>query len=165
MTLNRDDLEAKAQALAYRGGDEQVLALDTITLIARLREAENGLFRVVQALGFDTDGAKNAKEFFGPLTYFKGQEQYTEPWDIAVRYAEEFRAEVERDADELEDRLYKYQDEAVKAWGRALNAEDVISEALNHDPLHGSKEGLHCGGMAPCIRETLTAHEPWNYEK
>ena len=37
--------------------------------------------------------------------------------------------------------------------------------ALNHDPLHGSKEGLHCGGMAPCIRETLTAHEPWNYEK
>lgn len=44
-------------------------------------------------------------------------------------------------------------------------AEAVIAEALNHDPLHGSKEGLHCGGMAPCIRETLTAHEPWNYEK
>ena len=44
-------------------------------------------------------------------------------------------------------------------------AEAVISEALNHDPLHGRKEGMHCGGMAPCIRETLTAHEPWNYEK
>lgn len=44
-------------------------------------------------------------------------------------------------------------------------AEAVIAEALNHDPLHGSKEGMHCGGMAPCIRETLTAHEPWNYEK
>ena len=66
MTLNPDDLEAKAQALAYRGGDEQVLALDTITLIAKLREAEA-----------------------------------------------------------------------------------VISEALNHDPLHGSKEGLHCGGNGP----------------
>lgn len=82
MTLNLDDLEAKARAMTYWGGDEQVLALDTITLIAKLREAEA-----------------------------------------------------------------------------------VIEEALNHDPLHGSKEGLHCGGMAPCIRETLTAHEPWNYEK
>ena len=40
MTLNLDDLEAKAQALTYRGGDEQVLALDTIALIAKLREAE-----------------------------------------------------------------------------------------------------------------------------
>lgn len=52
-----------------------------------------------------------------------------------------------------------------EAETRLREAEAVISEALNHDPLHGSKEGLHCGGMAPCIRETLTAHEPWNYEK
>ena len=60
----------------------------------------------------------------------KGQEQYTEPWDIAVRYAEEFRAEVERDADELEDRLYKYQDEAVKAWGRAGSGPRPITDEM-----------------------------------
>lgn len=40
MTLNLEDLEATAQALTYRGGDEQELALDAIALIAKLREAE-----------------------------------------------------------------------------------------------------------------------------
>ena len=40
MTLNLEDLEATAQALTYRGGDEQMLALDAIALIAKLREAE-----------------------------------------------------------------------------------------------------------------------------
>ena len=40
MTLNLEDLEATAQALTYRGGNEQMLALDAIALIAKLREAE-----------------------------------------------------------------------------------------------------------------------------
>lgn len=33
----------------------------------------------------------------------------------------------------------------------------VITEALDHDPLHGRSEGLHCGGMSPCIRGILRA--------
>lgn len=40
MTLNLEDLEETAQALTYRGGNEQMLALDAIALIAKLREAE-----------------------------------------------------------------------------------------------------------------------------
>lgn len=56
-------------------------------------------------------------------------------------------------------------DALESATAKLREAEGAIAEALNHDPLHGRKEGMHCGGMAPCIRETLTAHEPWNYEK
>ena len=33
----------------------------------------------------------------------------------------------------------------------------AITEALDHDPLHGRSEGLHCGGMSPCIRGILRA--------
>lgn len=32
----------------------------------------------------------------------------------------------------------------------------AIREALTHDPLHGKTWGLHCGGMAPCIRAILS---------
>lgn len=54
--------------------------------------------------------------------------------------------------------------EAVKREGRVKRAEGAIAEALNHDPLHGRKEGMHCGGMAPCIRDALTAYRPTNQE-
>ena len=54
--------------------------------------------------------------------------------------------------------------EAVKREGRVRRAEGAIAEALNHDPLHGRKEGIHCGGMAPCIRDALTAYTPTNQE-
>lgn len=33
----------------------------------------------------------------------------------------------------------------------------AITEALDHDPLHGRPEGLHCGGMSPCIHGILRA--------
>lgn len=43
---------------------------------------------------------------------------------------------------------------------RLERAEKVIADALNHDPLHGAPEGLHCcGGMAPCIRRILSGYE------
>lgn len=70
---------------------------------ARARAAEEGLFRVVQALGFDTDGATSADSFFGPLTYIKpGNVQLTTPWDITVAYAEEYRKEMEDEADKAD---------------------------------------------------------------
>lgn len=31
----------------------------------------------------------------------------------------------------------------------------VVEKVLSHDPLHGADSGLHCGGMAPCIRDIL----------
>ena len=43
-------------------------------------------------------------------------------------------------------------------------AETVIAAALNHDPLHGRTEGLHCGGMAPCVRDVLATYKPTNQE-
>lgn len=54
--------------------------------------------------------------------------------------------------------------EAVKREGRVRRAEGAIAEALNHDPLHGRKEGIHCGGMAPCISDALTAYKPTSQE-
>lgn len=32
----------------------------------------------------------------------------------------------------------------------------IVKKVLSHDPLHGADSGLHCGGMAPCIRDILT---------
>ena len=70
---------------------------------ARARAAEEGLFRVVQALGFDTDGATSADSFFGPLTYMKPNNVHlTTPWDITVAYAEEYRKEMEDEADKAD---------------------------------------------------------------
>jgi hypothetical protein len=39
---------------------------------------------------------------------------------------------------------------------RAEAAEAKITAALTHDPLHGADSGMHCGGMAPCIRRILS---------
>ena len=38
---------------------------------------------------------------------------------------------------------------------RAAELAAVVEKVLNHDPLHGADSGLHCGGMAPCIRNIL----------
>lgn len=60
-------------------------------------------------------------------------------WDADVqRLAEAHNARLAAEADR--DRLHK-----------------AITEALDHDPLHGRSEGLHCGGMSPCIRGILRA--------
>lgn len=69
----------------------------------RAEAAEDGLFQVVKALGFDTDGAPSADGFFGPMTYWTpAGARYTTPADIAVAYATDYRAEMEEEADALE---------------------------------------------------------------
>lgn len=70
---------------------------------ARAKAAEEGLFRVVQALGFDMDGAENAAEFFGPLTYYtRDGKALTQPADIAVAYVHSHLRDVEEEAQEQE---------------------------------------------------------------
>jgi hypothetical protein len=45
----------------------------------------------------------------------------------------------------------------IRKLADALEAQQAkITAALNHDPLHGADSGLHCGGMAPCIRRILS---------
>lgn len=78
---------------------------------ARADAAEDGLFRVVQALGFDMDGAKNAREFFGPMTYCTEDARFTEPADIAVAYAVDHRKEMEAEADNYETEIDRLKDE------------------------------------------------------
>lgn len=68
----------------------------------RAKAAEDGLFRVVKALGFDTDGAPNADEFFGPMTYCTEDARYTTPADIAVAYATDYRAEMGEETDSIQ---------------------------------------------------------------
>ena len=52
----------------------------------------------------------------------------------------------------------------VALIAKLREAETVIAAALNHDPLHGRTEGLHCGGMAPCVRDVLATYKPTNQE-
>ena len=52
----------------------------------------------------------------------------------------------------------------VALIAKLREAETVIAAALNHDPLHGRTEGLHCGGMAPCVRNVLATYKPTNQE-
>jgi hypothetical protein len=82
----------------------------------RADAAEDGLFRVVQALGFDMDGAKTASEFFGPMTYCTEDARYTEPADIAVAYAIDHRKEMEEEADQYEAKILWLTKRADKAW-------------------------------------------------
>lgn len=91
---------------------------DALAAVSAERDAaEDGLFRVVQALGFDTDGATDAQGFFGPQTYLAKGVTYTTAPDIAVAYASEHRAEMEAEADRIEgdrDRLHKAITEALE---------------------------------------------------
>lgn len=84
----------------FRWGESAPSLSDELT--ARAEAAEDGLFRVVQALGFDMDGAKNAREFFGPMTYCTEEGRFTEPADIAVAFAKDHRTEMEEEADKYE---------------------------------------------------------------
>lgn len=76
--------------------------LSKAELIDRLTAAEEGLFKVVQALGFDTDGAKTAPEFFGPHTYYVDGKPLTTPADITLAYAIEHRRDAEKEAEEAD---------------------------------------------------------------
>lgn len=71
------------------------------------------------------------------------------------------RAMFPNDGDIRDDaRLYETLADALEAAQAALaRAEARIAQALNHDPLHGESSGLHCGGMAPCIRRILSGYE------
>jgi hypothetical protein len=56
-------------------------------------------------------------------------------------------------------RAQALQDAREDQRSRAERAEARIAAALDHDPLHGNSDGLHCGGMAPCIRRILTGEK------
>lgn len=97
----QDDIEYKQSVRLYAEHAERV---------ERERDkALDGLFRVVKALGFDTDSAAGADEFFGPQTYCIEDARYTDAWDIAVAYAADYRTEME----ETEERLEAERDEAL----------------------------------------------------
>ncbi|OJU44452.1 MAG: hypothetical protein BGN98_13790 [Microbacterium sp. 69-7] len=66
----------------------------------RLAAAEEGLFRVVAAIGEDTDGARTARDYFGPLTVLvRDQPPITDPVGITLHLVSEYRREMEQEAD------------------------------------------------------------------
>lgn len=66
----------------------------------RLAAVEEGLFRVVAAIGEDTDGARTARDYFGPLTVLvRDQPPITDPVGITLHLVAEYRREMEREAD------------------------------------------------------------------
>lgn len=78
-------------------------------------------------------------------------ERENEAWSVRAHTAERERDRL----DEAFDRDLPWRYDEVEAQRNQLAA--VVEKALHHDPLHGESQGLHCGGMAPCIRSILTA--------
>ncbi|MGX9349185.1 hypothetical protein [Microbacterium sp. KNMS] len=88
-----------------------------------LEAAEDGLFRVVQALGFDTDGAQNARELFGPMTYCREEGRFTTAPDIAVAYAKDYREEMEEEASRSD-----YIIQSLIEWAEAVQKSEPSTE-------------------------------------
>lgn len=78
----------------------------------RAKSAEQGLYDVYDALGFDKDGARTPRELFGPMT--NGT-----PAEIVVEAAKEFREDSEREADEADQRA-----DQAEATAEHLHDED-----------------------------------------
>lgn len=110
---------------------------------ARADAAEDGLFRVVQALGFDTDGAKTAGEFFGPMTYCTGEGQYTDPAGIAVGYVTDYRAEMEAEADKADETIAALRSSVVTEPSAEPKHDESCAEWCNHCQVCG--EGILYG--------------------
>ena len=75
----------------------------------RAKSAEQGLYDVYDALGFDKDGARTPRELFGPMV--NGT-----PAEIVVEAAKEFREDSEREADEADQRAVQAEAELRDAF-------------------------------------------------
>lgn len=91
-------------------------------------------------------------------------EMWKQGTDDAKAYA--VFVEAERDAEHgraehLEENRSSWIGDAMELVAKAEAKHDrlhkAITEALDHDPLHGRSEGLHCGGASPCIHGILRA--------
>lgn len=91
-------------------------------------------------------------------------EMWKQETDDAKAYA--VLVEAERDAEHgraerLEENRSSWIGDAMelvaKAEAKADRLHKAITEALDHDPLHGRSEGWHCVGMSYCIHGILRA--------
>ena len=140
MTLNLDDLEAVARAATPGPWEaEPYLYMADDDRVRVTSPSDGPLFNLAE--GVEPVNASHIAAFDPPTVL---------ALITRIREAERHNVQLLR--------------EAVKREGRVRRAEGAIAEALNHDPLHGRKEGIHCGGMAPCIRDALTAYKPTNQE-
>ena len=102
----------------------------------RAKSAEQGLYDVYDALGFDKDGARTPRELFGPMV--NGT-----PAEIVVEAAKEFREDSEREADEADQ--------------RAVQAEAELRDAFRTDipSLKDQRDAL--AAVVEKVREEATA--------
>ena len=100
--------------------------------------AEQGLYDVYDALGFDKDGARTPRELFGPMV--NGT-----PAEIVVEAAKEFREDSEREADEADQ--------------RAVQAEAELRDAFRTDipSLKDQRDAL--AAVVEKVREVLEPDE------
>ena len=140
MTLNLDDLEAVARAATPGPWEAEPYLYTADDDWVRVTSPSDGpLFNLAE--GVEPVNASHIAAFDPPTVL---------ALITRIREAERHNVQLLR--------------EAVKREGRVRRAEGAIAEALNHDPLHGRKEGIHCGGMAPCIRDALTTYKPTNQD-
>ena len=140
MTLNLDDLEAVARAATPGPWEAEPYLYTADDDRVRVTSPSDGpLFNLAE--GVEPVNASHIAAFDPPTVL---------ALITRIREAERHNVQLLR--------------EAVKREGRVRRAEGAIAEALNHDPLHGRKEGIHCGGMAPCIRDALTTYKPTNQD-
>lgn len=141
----------RGDVVAIRNANAEYIAAASpevlLALLDRVESAERGLFRIVQALGFDTDDAKTAEEFFGPLTVYADR-PLTSAEDIAVHLAEQYRADAEAESDQLEGL-----NTAEKAITEALAVTSSASVPL------GVPEARHWDRLLAETRRVLSTYE------
>lgn len=105
----------------------------------RLAAAEEGLFRVVVAIGEDTDGARTARDYFGPLTILvRDQPPITDPVGVTLHLVAEYRREMEHEADFADARVAEAErerDELAAVIEKAQQAGQVTGYSRHKEPV------------------------------
>lgn len=135
--LNLEELRRDAEHSMYIDPDVLVEVID------RLAAAEEGLFRVVVAIGEDTDGARTARDYFGPLTVLvRDQPPITDPVGITLHLVSEYRREMEQEADIADARVAAAERERAD-----------LRREMHDRELHHFEEEQRSAGLAAVIEK------------
>ena len=148
---------------------------DIRTVLAALDAAEEGLYRVYVELGEDTDGARNARELFGPMTR-------TVPGEWVPKLVREYRAEMEAESDDFERKkeaaervrdelaavIERTQDYVVRhhfdsTTGRAVDAmlDAVPADVLRERDAEKWEEGAYAASEGYDLPDAAQIHNPY----
>jgi hypothetical protein len=125
-----------AYEAAIEGGEDPILinqqdaphlAAMLQALIAEHERTLEGLYAAYCALGEDTDGARNARELFGPMTHIGNPAEYV------ARLVREYRAEMEAEVERADAALNATPITIAHDGGNTVTG--TLDQVLNHGHL------------------------------